>query len=341
MVKMVDVASRANVSVKTVSRVLNNEPHVKEELRTKVLEAVSTLGYVPSTSARSLRSNRSYTIHMIAHTIRSNFLNALQAGALGATQEVGYRLVTTKLDIETIADEKAFNAWCVELSRMGKPDGLILVPPYSNDPYVNEVIGSFGIPIVRIGPNKLEDNNTTIMIDDRSAAKDATNHLIKLGHKRIAFVRGIEEQAATHERFKGYKDALYAAGIDLNEDLVVPGLFSFESGLIAGNKLLKMNNPPTAVFTANDDMAAGVLVAAHSLDIDVPNDLSIIGFDDSELAEKMWPALTTIRQPVIEFGESAVRRLVSIAGKSADNRSRHVELLSYEMVKRQSTAKLD
>lgn len=337
MVKMVDVAKHAGTSVKTVSRVVNHEPHVQDALRQKVWDSIKFLGYVPSPSARTLRSNRSYTIHMIAHKARSNFINALQAGALTATEALGYRLVTTMLDQQTIANPKAFTAWCQALQNNGKPDGIILVPPYSNNPHVNETISSYAIPIIRIGPNDITDNNTTIMIDDRSAARDAVQYLIQLGHKRIAFIRGIEEQNTTHERFKGYMDALSLADLKLDKSLVMPGAFSFESGLKAGHKLLALANPPSAIFAANDDMAAGVLVAAHSLGIKVPEQLSVFGFDDSELAEKMWPALTTIRQPLIEFGESAIKRLVSIVGMKADERISHVDTLDYEMVVRQST----
>ncbi|MEO0466542.1 MAG: substrate-binding domain-containing protein, partial [Pseudomonadota bacterium] len=198
-------------------------------------------------------------------------------------------------------------------------------------------ISSKGIAIVRIGPNDIKDGNGTVLIDDRAAARDVTEHLIKLGHRRIGFVRGKEDQGSTHERFKGYKDALYAAGIDLNRTLVLPGLFDFETGLAAGNAFLEMGTPPTAVFAGNDDMAAGVLVAAHRHGVNVPADFSIVGFDDSEIAEKMWPALTTIRQPLQALGARAMELLIQIAGRTDVLADGMVETLAYEMVIRKST----
>lgn len=337
MAKMIDVARHAGVSVKTVSRVLNNEPHVQEKLRVKVREAVRDLGYVPSASARSLRSNRTYSIHMVSHTLRSSFVHAIQFGAQQACQDAGYQMIVSMLSHETTDSAEKFENWCQDIVQAGKPDGIILVPPLSNDPMISEVMNRFDLRAVRVGPNTVEDANATVMIDDRAAARDAVNHLIELGHKRIAYVRGKEEQDATHERYKGYCDALDAAGLEVDERLVKPGVFSFESGLKAGDELLGADQPPTAVFAANDDMAAGVLVSAHRHGISIPAQLSIIGFDDSEIAEKMWPSLSTIRQPLHELGEEAARVLVKMAGQKTPPTVGVTSCLPYEIVVRQST----
>lgn len=337
MAKMVDVARHAGVSIKTVSRVLNNEPHVRESLRDKVRRSVVELGYVPSASARSLRSNRTYCIHLVSHSQRSNFVNAIQFGALQACQEQGYRMIVSMLTEEVISDEAKLGEWCESVVKAGKPDGVILVPPMANDPLISRVISGFGIPIIRIGPNQIRDENATIMIDDQAAAREATEHLIALGHKRIAFVRGKEDQGATHERFAGYQRALADHDIAFDATLVAPGLFDFETGLAAGDKFLRMANPPTAVFAANDDMAAGVLVAAHRLGVAVPDALSIIGFDDSEIAERMWPALTTVRQPLQKLGAEAMEVLILTAGRSQPLSELNPDYLPYEMVVRQST----
>jgi len=336
MVKMVDVAKHANVSVKTVSRVLNNEPHVQDKLRQRVMESVRELDYVPSASARNLRSRRTYTLHLIAHSVRSNFINAIQSGALIASQELGYNLHWTTLDPKIAEDANKLKDWCTDFVTQKRPDGIILVPPYANLESVNLHFNNLNIPIIRIGPNDLNDENITVKIDDRRAALDATQYLIDTGHKRIAFIRGLEDQYATHERFKGYQQALETAGIVFDETLVFPGSFDFASGMQAGEKIMNMENKPTAVFAANDDMAAGVVVAAHKNNMRIPEDISIMGFDDSEMAEKIWPPLTTTRQPRIEFGTRAVEILVSQLGNHVSKKPQ-TELMDYELIIRGST----
>jgi len=317
MVKMVDVAEHAGVSVKTVSRVLNNEAHVQDKIRARVFES----------------------LHFITHSTRSNFLNSVQSGALMASQKLGYSFFWNYLDPEIAQDEKVLKKWCDSFIKEKRPDGIILTPPYTNDETINSYLNAHNVPVVRIGPNKIIDHNVTVKIDDRLAARDATQHLLDLGHKHIAFIRGVENQSATQERYKGYNDALKDAGIALDDGLVFPGEFSFASGMEAGEKIMKMKNRPTAVFAANDDMAVGVIVAAHKNNIKIPEDISIIGFDDSEMAERIWPALTTIRQPRVEYGERSTEILISMAG----SRSRHhknsgkTELMDYELILRDST----
>ena len=339
MVKMVDVAAHAGVSVKTVSRVLNNEAHVQDKLRLRVFESVEKLGYVPSTSARSLRSSRSYTLHLIAHNNRSNFVNAIQSGALTMSQRHGYTLHWTFLDPQISENIKTLKDWCTDFVAKSRPDGVILIPPYANHGTVNQYFNDLNVRILRIGPNNIDDKNTTVKIDDFQAAIDATQYLIGKGHKRIAFIRGLEDQHATQERFKGYQQALVKAGIQFDPSLVLPGAFSFESGMVAGEKIAHMKERPTAVFASNDDMAAGVIVAAHKNNLKIPEDISIMGFDDSELSEKIWPPLTTIRQPRIEFGERAAEILISRIGKR-ETEIPITELMDYELVIRLSTGAL-
>ena len=338
MTKMTYVARHAGVSLKTVSRVLNNVPHVQSALRDKVRESVRDLGYVPSASARSLRSNQTYSIHLFSHSLRSNFVNSFQFGALQACQVAGYRMVVTMLDQSKITGAEALRNWFEILVNSGKPDGVILVPPMSNDPEISAIMSELGIPVVRIGPTHIEGGGSTVTIDDRAAATEATQHLLDLGHQRIAFVRGKEDQDSTHERFEGFRAALGAANMSPNPDLMKPGAFDFESGLAAGNELLSLpaEDRPTAVFAANDHMAAGVLVAALKAGIQVPNELSIIGFDDSEIAETMWPTPTTVRQPLFQFGSVAMDMLIGMSGKKSQSVG-DTKTLPYVLVERQST----
>lgn len=336
MIKMIDVAKHAGVSVKTVSRVLNNEPHVQDKLRLRVFKSVEDLGYVPSTSARNLRSNRSYALHLIAHNVRSNFIHAIQSGALTTSQRYGYALHWTFLDPKITENAETLETWCNEFVSKNRPDGVILVPPYANNESVNKYFNDLSTLIVRVGPNNIDDENTTVKIDDYTAAFEATQHLIGKGHQKIAFIRGLENQNATHERFRGYKQALTKADIKFDPSVVLSGSFDFESGMDAGEKIAHMKDRPTAVFAANDDMAAGVIVAAHKNNIKIPEDISIIGFDDSEMAEKIWPPLTTIRQPRVEFGERASKILISQIGKQGGKVPK-TELLEYELILRSST----
>ncbi len=341
MATMKDVATHAGVSLKTVSRVLNNEPHVQDKLRQKVFESVKEMGYVPSTSARNLRSNRTYTLHLITENIEGNFINTIQSGALRAAQKFGYNLVPTLLAEETLSSPKALKAWCKEFITQKKPDGVILVPPHSDQPLINQIFNQANIPVSRIGPNDIEiSDSVNVTIDDRKAAKEVTEYLIRHGHRRIGFVRGIEFHGATHRRYDGYCDALREAGIGIDENLVKPGQFSFESGMTAGKALLELDQAPTAIFAANDDMAAGVIVSAYMKNLKIPEQISVVGFDDSELAERIWPSLSTVRQPLLTYGEQAAEFLVGRAGKHRNEQDKtpvQTELLEYKIIIRAST----
>lgn len=341
MVRMVDVAHHAGVSVKTVSRVMNNERHVKDSVRTSVLKSVEELGYVPSTSARSLRSNRTYSIYLVAHVLDSNYIHAIQAGALLASQKAGYNFLWTYLDPTKVHDADFLERWCHDIATEKRPDGVILVPPYSNNESINNFLRKYNIPIARIGPNSIRDENVTLSIDEKRAAYTATKHLIDLGHKRIAFIRGFEDQDATHVRYNGYLGALKDAGIHHDPKIVFPGEFNFTSGMTAGEMIIAMANRPTAVFAANDDMAAGVIAAAHKNQVKIPQDISVIGFDDSEMAGHIWPALTTIRQPRVDYGKRAVERIVAKIGnkrKAEDSCLQH-EMLEHKLIIRDSTSR--
>lgn len=342
MTSITDVAKHAGVSIKTVSRVLNNEKNVKDATRERVFSSVEVLNYVPSASARNLRSKRSYTLHLIAHTDEANsYVNAIQAGALRTSQKFGYNLIWTYLDPEVVKLPGKLEAWCDNLASKMKPDGVILVSPYSNHEDLNSHLSRLNVPVVRIGPNNLSDKNITLKIDEKLAASDATHHLIKLGHKRISFIRGIENHPATRERFMGYRAALSKADISFDEDIVFPGEFSFVSGMAAGEKIIAMLDRPTAVFAANDEMAVGVIVAAHKNRVKIPEDISIIGFDNSEMSERIWPALTTINQPQCDYGAHAVEILIQRLGrngKNGDDEDQQSQvLMDYRLIERDST----
>jgi len=336
--KMKDVANLAGVSIKTVSRVLNNEPHVRDTLRQKVRDAVTKLGYVPSQSARSLRGNKSYDINLVCHSSGSDYINSIQFGAVIGCQKLGYQLSLSLLEDLENASFKTIKSSFESILRNHKPDGVMLVAPYAGDEKIGFVLEELGIPIVRIGPVELPSQGILVEIDDYKAAIEMTQHLTQLGHQRIAFIRGFENQRSTHVRYSGYCVAMNAAGLSVDEELIVDGEFSFQSGYDAGLHLLGLDNPPTAVFAANDDMAAGMVTAANMKGLDVPNDLSVVGFDDAAVAVRMRPELTTIRQPLQELGEIAIETLVdSLNNKNSKGPQRIV--LDYEFILRGTTAK--
>lgn len=334
--KMKDVADLAGVSIKTVSRVLNNEPHVQDKLRRKVREAAEKLDYVPSQSARSLRGSRSYDINLVCHHPDSAYVNAIQFGAVIACQELGYQLsisLVEKLEEKSIAEiREAFET----VMRRRRPDGVVLLAPYANDEKIGFVLQEMGIPVVRVGPVDLQKQGLLVEIDDYQAAIEVVKHLTDLGHKRIGFIRGSENQRSTHVRFSGFSVAMEAAGLKVDPDLVRPGAFSFESGYEAGQYFLGLKEPPTAVFSSNDDMAAGLVAAYTERGLKVPADLSVVGFDDASIATCMRPFLTTVRQPLSDLGATAVRELVSSLSETGNGAHRIV--LEHEFILRDTTA---
>lgn len=331
--KMKDVAAMAGVSIKTVSRVLNNEPHVQDALRQRVREAVEKLQYVPSQSARSLRGNRSYDINLVCHSKNSSYINAIQFGAVIACQELGYQLSVSlfeDLSEKPIAEIRAaFDA----AMRHKRPDGVMLLAPYAGNEKFDFVLRELGIPVVRIGPVDISNQGVLVEIDDYQASIELTSYLIALGHSRIGFVRGIEDQRSTHVRYSGFCVAMDAAGLAVDPALVRPGEFDFESGFTAGEHFIALDEPPTAVFCSNDDMAAGVVSACNVHNVPVPGHMSVVGFDDADVATRMRPLLTTVRQPLNELGGRAIRELVKQITKGEGAEPRRI-VLDHEFIQR-------
>jgi len=337
--KMRDVADLAGVSIKTVSRVLNNEPHVQEKLRRRVREAAGKLEYVPSQSARSLRGSRSYDINLVCHMAGSNYVNSIQFGAVIACQDLGFQLSISLLENlggKSIAEiRSAFEG----IMRRRRPDGVVLLAPYANDEKIGFVLQEMGMPVVRIGPVDTQSQGLLVEIDDYQAAIDVVHHLTDLGHRRIGFIRGSEDQRSAHVRYSGFSVAMQAAGLEVEPDLVRPGTYDFESGYDAGVYFLGLDRRPTAVFSSNDDMAAGLVAAYTERGIKVPDELSVVGFDDADIATRMRPFLTTIRQPLRDLGATAVRELVSSLNERKHNGAHRI-VLDHEFVLRDTTARL-
>jgi LacI family transcriptional regulator len=303
-----DVAKAAGVAIKTVSRVLNNEPRVRPATRERVMAAVKALNYFPSISARGLAGRRSCLIGLVYENPSPNYIMDVQNGAMARCREEHFQLIMHHCNVggtELAADIGGL----VDQTHV---DGLVLTPPLSSSKELIQALDARKLPFVRIAPNRMRHDSPFVDVDDLAAAQEMTEYLIGIGHRRIGFVVGNPDHYASGRRLEGYKAALKRHGIAFREDYVKQGYFVFESGLTSGAELLSMPEPPTAIFASNDDMAAGVLMAAHQRGVSVPGQLSVAGFDDAPVARLVWPRLTTVFQPAYELAYSATDMLLQL-----------------------------
>jgi LacI family transcriptional regulator len=330
-----DVAAQAGVSAKTVSRVINQEAHVRAEVRDAVMKVVEALDYRPNAFARSLSSSRSYLLGLFLHDPAwSSYAVAMQRGALMQCRKRNYHLVVEPLDISSDAWERQMMA-SIEALRL---DGAILTPPVCRHTPLLERLEALKLPYVRISPGEDPQRSGLVDIDEERAAFDMTQCLIDLGHREIGFIKGIPTHAATPKRLRGYLEAMRQAGLGVTPDHVAPGDFTFRSGIEAGEAMLRSACRPTAIFASNDDMALGVSAAAAKLGLVVPTDLSIAGFDDTATARIAWPPITTIRQPMEEMAAAAVDILIDPRYRSAPDDPHFRRELAYSLIRRDSTA---
>src|SRR3990170_2527035 len=315
---IMDIASAAGVSFKTVSRVLNGNPRVAADLRERVLKAAADLKYRPNVAARSLAGARNYAIALLISSdsvanaklegwYLPPFIMDLQARALVACQQLGYRFHVEVVDTAAPSLETQLSAERLYV------DGVILTPPLADDFAVMAALEHNAMRYVRISPGVELERAPAVMVDEYGGAFAMTEHLLALGHRRIGFVHGPARHLAATRRFVAFCDALgRCAG---TEAISQAGDFTFAGGSAAAEKLLSLDHPPTAVFASNDDMAAGVIAVAARRGVRVPEGLSVAGFDDSPFARLTAPPLTTVRQPVAEIVEAATSMI--IGGMSA------------------------
>jgi len=303
-----EVAKLAGVSIKTVSRVLNNEPNVSEAMHEKVKKAISELNYVPNTSARRLSSGKSYSIGFgMGWPVNSPFTSTIIQNALKESTRLGYNM--SLFSLENGSTDQLIQAY------QGKQvDGFLLDTPAGKNEELRIQLNELNIPYVIIHPSSKHGHQTAsfVRINDQLGAKTAVEYLLQLGHKVIgllSFHTGIHQEKS---RLTGYQKALNDAGITFNENLVyINGSHGFETGFTGFQKLLATNNAMTAVFAATDDIAMGCLAAIWQLGLKIPEDISVVGFDDIMLAEMTAPPLTTIHQPIDEIARLAVKVLVN------------------------------
>jgi LacI family transcriptional regulator len=300
-----DVASLAEVSAKTVSRVVNAEPTVSEKTRARVLRAIELLDYKPNLNARMLAGERSYLIGLF-YDKPGAYLTDFYAGAADRCRESGYHLMMESCD----RDSPQFTRQVSTLLRQMRLDGVILLPPLSDDALIANTLREASIPAVRIAPRDHAADSPSIGIDDYLAARRLTGHLIGLGHKRIGFVLGKPGHGATEERYRGFTDEMRANNLPIDASLIETGNFIFPDGVASAERLLRAADPPSAIFASNDDMAAAVISVAHKMGWDLPTQLSVVGFDDAPIATMIWPLLTTVRQPVTSMARVAAELII-------------------------------
>ena len=277
-----DVAERAGVSIKTVSRVVNREPNVRESTKERVQQAIADLSYRPDLSARNLASNRSHLIGLVYDDpdaydmISGGYILEMQRGALNVCADSHSQLLIHPCNFRN----KDVTTSLKEVIEQTRLSGIILAAPLSNMPNIVRAIEDTGTPLVSLSPGNEGGKRPSVTTNDREVCAEMTRYLAELGHKRISFITGNPKHKAVGNRFLGYKDGLSQSKLEFSGALVVAGDNSFRSGEECGAQLLELESRPTAIFAANDDMAAGVLRVANRMGINVPGELSIAGFDD-------------------------------------------------------------
>lgn len=333
-----DVAKMAGVSIKTVSRVVNREPNVREKTRDLVLQAIQQLNYKPSLAARGLAGGRSFLIGMMYDNASDSFLVDLQRGILRACRERHYGLA---LCPASRAEDRTADLmeWVIST----QPDGIILTPPLSDDQSLVDRLIEAKVTFISVSSTGT-GLGPSVLIDEEDAARAMAQHLIESGYQEIGFIKGPVDHACSELRYRGFEAAMNAAGLSVRADWVKVGEFDFDSGVIAAEQMLSGPNRPSAIFASNDDMAAGVINVAYRMGLNVPRDLAVAGFDDTPLAQHFWPGLSTVKQPIIQIGQQATEYLMGLfegqtVAESSDKKPTREQsmLLPYELVLRGST----
>jgi LacI family transcriptional regulator len=309
-----DIARLAGVSKKTVSRVINRSPLLTQETRERVEAVIAELGYVPNPQARALALGRNFLLGMIHDNPNAQMVLNFQEGVLDAVRDTEFALVVRPVDRHSPAlfdDVRHF----IETQRLY---GVLILPPLSeNDAFV-ALFDELGCSYVRMGSAELDIPSRLVQSNDRQAVREAMEGLIALGHKRIGLIEGPEGFRSAEERREGWRAALVMHDLPCGPEMMARGAYTFETGREAAESLLALAHPPTAIFASNDVMAAGALHAVRARGLEVPRDISIVGFDDTAIAAVIWPPLSTVRWPIRAMAQSAARKLIHREAASAE-----------------------
>ncbi len=313
----------------TVSRVIHGDPAVRDSTRQAVHAAIRELGYEPNLTARNLAGAGEVRIGVIYSNPSAAFMSDFLVGVFEEATGAGVRLILTKGE-----DGVAPTAADIERMLDTGVQGVVLAPPLGESAMVRDMLRAARLPVAVVAAGRPPADAINVRIDDRQAAYAMARHLLDLGHRHIGFIVGNPNQSASAERLEG---CLAAIGEVEGAELVrAQGAFSYASGLRAAEELLDAADPPTAVFASNDDMAAATVSVAHRRHLDVPRDLTVVGFDDTTVATTLWPPLTTVRQPVRQMAAVALDRLRRVLRSAEGVGGDHV--LPHALIERESTA---
>lgn len=329
-VTILDVARESGVSYSTVSRVLNDFDFVKGSTREKVLAAAERLGYVANIQARSLAGGRTQIIGVLVPGLDNGYISEIVSGIDQELARSDYDLM-----LYTTHRFQGKESLYVKTIANGLVDGLLLLVPHNAQNYL-QALPTQNFPYVLIDQLDTKYNGSSVDATNWQGAYDAISHLIKLGHRRIGLITGHLQLNSARERLDGYRAALQYHQIPYDDSLIAEGDYTTQGGYEGTRQLMKLAQPPTAIFASNDLSAFGVLDAIHETGLSIPDDVSVVGFDDIPLASLTYPKLTTVRQPLVQIGQVAVRLLLERL-EEPENEARRVTLAT-EMVIRDSCA---
>jgi LacI family transcriptional regulator len=335
MVKIADVASAAKVSPSTVSRALTKPELVARETRERVLQAAQRLGYQPNKLARSLRKQKSHLLGLIVGDILAPFHATLAKGVQDAAEKHGYMVFLFNSD-----EQPEKEARYLQELQSHLPEGLLIVPTAKTRQHLQSLQNLRNLPIIELDRTSGSPGIHAVLAENVLGAREAVEHLIQLGHRRIGMVAGEPVITTAQERLEGYRQALEQAGIPFDEQLVACGYHREEGGYAAAMELLKRppSQRPTALFVGNSEMAAGTVQAIRDLDLRIPEQISLVSFDDTRWAQLMEPALTVVAQPAYEIGFLACEMLVSLLQQRKQMQG-HTLRLKTRLLIRHSTAR--
>lgn len=334
-VTMAMVAERAGVSAMTVSNVLNGSPKVQEANRAAVMKAVRELNYTPSMAAKALAAGQEIRIGLLHPSVENAYLGAVLLGALEASTRLGAQLLLRRWDLSTW---EAAEAEVRNLVRAGA-NALLLPAPLCEKISGSGLVEALSIPTIALSPGAPLSDMPSIKIDEHQAMRQMTSRLTSLGHQRIGFIQGSALHRSAAARRDGFFAAMAEAGLETDPALHIEADYLFDAGVDAASRLLDLPQPPTAIVCSNDEIAAGAIAVAYRRHLHIPEDLSVTGFDDSPIASRLSPALTTVRQPIAKMAELAVEflvRQVRVSGGDASLPGAETRHIDHEIIERGS-----
>lgn len=333
-VTMMDIARMAGVSKKTVSRVVNAPNTVKEKTRLEIQRIIKETGFVPNPQAQALAFRRSTLVGLVNDNPSPQYTVNIQRGVLQGLRDTQFQLVLQPCD----RSDPDYREKILSFVQRQNPFGLIFVPSISEDDALMAELRERQQHFVRIASIDTEDRHKQIKTDDAEGGRLAARHLAQLGHTRIAHIQGPQTFMSAHERRKGFLEGLHEYGVELAPDMIIEGGYNFDSGVHCATKLLLSKDRPTAIFAGNDEMAVGVYTAARKAGLRIPEDLSVVGFDDTPIVSRIWPAMTSVRSPIREVGLKAAELLLNTRGLEPGATVEGPPPISMQLIIRESTA---